>query len=299
MKNRINNNYLTPTRQLRLSASAAAITSVFMACSGAAMAATVTLDGIMDSNDTYDTTTSVLWFNDHEGTQFSSGASPLQTTTVKYGTGTLAGGVDEYFFLFIEAPLAAKNLVWGTGASDAEIALYNQQYSTHHSPLSNDPGSKDYFDYEKATGSEKLVFNGITADPNGKEKKVKKAKKGTQDPAKSTSTNYVDTILGAVGLVDAESSVFYVLDNGICDTDGCAETDRTLSYEFQFEVAQAADWIAFFNDPNSEVNTHLSPERGGSLIPPPPTVPLPATLPLLAAGMFGLTALGRRRRKQS
>ena len=82
---------------------------------GDAEAAVITLDGIKDSSDpAYATIKSVLWFNDHQGTQFCSGCDPLQTIDVQYGTGTLAGGDStEYFFVYMEAPLAAKNLVWG------------------------------------------------------------------------------------------------------------------------------------------------------------------------------------------
>ena len=72
---------------------------------GDAEAAVITLDGIKDSSDPgYATTKSVLWFNDHQGTQFCSGCDPLQTTDVQYGTGTLAGGDStEYFFVYMEA----------------------------------------------------------------------------------------------------------------------------------------------------------------------------------------------------
>ncbi len=242
---------------------------------GDAEAAVITLDGIKDSSDpAYATIKSVLWFNDHQGTQFCSGCDPLQTTDVQYGTGTLAGGDStEYFFVYMEAPLAAKNLVWGDGISDAEIALYNQQFDTHHTPLSNVLGDHDYFDFGKAVGSEKFVFNGITANPRGN-------KDGFDG----------DDVSGA-GLINAVSSFAYVLNNNLCDVDGCDLVDWIMSFEFQFDTSAAAGLIAFFDEPNSEINTHLSPERGGLLAQPEPNedpVPAPGTLALLCLGLLSL-----------
>jgi len=255
-----------------------AITSAYMA-SGTAMADAISLDGIFDGSDpAYSTTKSVLWYNDHHS-QFPKkgepGWSALQTTTVRYGTGTLAGGAtDEYFFLYVEAPLSNKGLVWGTGASDAEIALYNVAYDTHHNPLSNDPTSSDYFDFEKAFGSEKIEFNGIKGNP-----KVNK----------DTNAWEGDEFSGT-GLLDAVSSVDYILDNG-CTTSGCGRTDFAFSYEFQFELSAAAGLISFFDDSDSEIKTHLSPERGGAI-----TVPEPGTLAFFGIGLAAM-GLSRRRKK--
>jgi len=247
-----------------------------------ANALTVKLDGIVDGSDpAYVTSKSVLWYNDHQGTQFPSGGSPLQTTTVQYGTGTKDGGdATQYFFVYVEAPVSNKGLVWGTGASDAEIALYNQQYVTHHSPLSNNPASSEYFDFEKAFGSEKLKFRVNGTDVKG-DPKVKKSDNSFEG----------DTSSGT-GLVDAVSSVTWALANG-CTIDGCDKTDVAFSFEFMFELSAMANLIAFFDDPSSEINTHLSPERGGSLS----VVPLPAALPLYGAGLAVMGFIGWRKKK--
>jgi hypothetical protein len=279
---RQSNSRIHPTRRALTPTAAAVAAAVFLGAISSANASTIDLNGVMGS-DVYETSTSVLWYNDHQGTQFGSGVSALQTTQVSYGTHTLAGGDStDYFFLFVEAPLAAKNLVWGTGASNAELDLYNQQYTTHHSPLNNNnPASSDYFDFEKAVGSEKFVFNGITANP-----KVEKP----------TNAFLGDDVTGP-NLISAVSSISYVISQGICDTDGCAETGRTMSFEFQFDASARAGWIAWLNNSSSEINTHLSPERGGSLTPPPPPpspVPAPGSLPLVA-GFLGWLAFVRRR----
>ncbi|OUR79119.1 hypothetical protein A9Q83_05935 [Alphaproteobacteria bacterium 46_93_T64] len=246
--------------------------------SSSANALTVKLDGIADGSDpAYVTSKSVLWFNDHKFSKFPSGGSPLQTTTVKYGTGTKDGGdATQYFFVYVEAPVSNKGLVWGDKVSIDEIAKYNQQYTTHHDDLSNDPTSKEYFDFEKAFGSEKLMFNGIVGDP---------------DVEKSDNTFKGDKFSGT-GLVDAVSSVTWALANG-CDIDGCGKTSVAFSFEFMFELSAMANLVSFFDNPNSEIITHLSPERGGSLS----VVPLPAALPLYGAGLAVMGFIGWRKKK--
>ena len=61
-------------------------------------------------------------------------------------------------FLFIEAPLVAKNMIWGAGVSAEELALYDDHNThkesngkPHHGPLSG-------IDYNMAVGSEKAIF---------------------------------------------------------------------------------------------------------------------------------------------
>jgi len=276
----------------------------FAAVSGPAMAAPVTLDGLMspaEESGVYTSTADVLWYNDHQNTQFGltspSYLSGLQTMTARYGTGTLLGDAAAvpYFFVYMAVSLAAKNNVWGTGASDADIALYQQQFSHHaNDKLTNDPTKHDtvdisdgkkwkYFDFDKATHSEKIEFDGVTGQLN-------------------TTTDYVDfkgnnktaeTSSGA-GLIATRSSVDYLLLNSLCTTDACGMSLMALSMEFQFDMSERDRLIAFFSADGAMVKTHLSPELGGDLTP----VPLPAAFPLFGTGLGILGFLGWRRRRK-
>jgi len=84
----------------------------------AVQAQSVTLDGFYDANNAsevsaYSTTESVGWRNGHNTANdfWGDGSDPdpanWAQTTIRYGSGTLAGDTSgtTYFFLYVEAPL--------------------------------------------------------------------------------------------------------------------------------------------------------------------------------------------------
>ena len=233
----------------------AVATAVVAAIPATAMAGPITVDGVRDANDDYTNSFIANWTNEHHsaGSQFTDGTDE---TTVFW---ELNAGL---FYLFVEAPLAAKNMIWGAGVTLAELALYDVHNTSlnHHGPLSG-------IDYNKAVGSEKAVFGGM-------EVKLKD-----------------DSVSNGGDVTDNATSRSFLIGNGTCDTTDCAATTTTMSFEFEFDMS-AGDFQSLVSDLSTNgIEFHLSPERGG---PPPTQVPAPATVPLMLFGMLLLAASRRR-----
>ncbi len=239
--------------------------------------ADVSLDGIFDS-DTYSDFQVVTWYNGHrpDDSIYGDFDSQVFDTTIRYGTDFLAGDTSgtEYFFLFVEVPLYAKNMIWDSavdsdnypvantdpsvGLTEDDVSPYRTHHETHH-------GVGDLkLDFGTATGSEKMVF----VDDTGH-------KQFEADLAGDADNDF-----GLIGFLD---SVDYLLDNGLATLDLSLARDRTMSFEFQFELdavinGELLDYIG------NGIEFHLSPERG--------LVPAPGTLAL-----FGFAGLAHRRRR--
>ena len=215
------------------------------------IAATVTVDGVRDGSDSYSNSFDASWTNGHK-TEFSIYADGSDTTTVYYemDSGSL--------FLYMEVPLYAKNMIWGTGATD--VTEYQDHWLTHH-------GGTFVMDYNAATGSEKAVFAG-----------------NAEAKLKDDSTNN----FGGLGLLDSATSRDWVLLNG-CDTTNCAASTVAMSFEFQFDLAIIDEdaFLAAIEDDG--IVFHLSPERRIS------EVPLPAAAWLFGSALLGLGAIKRRK----
>ena len=235
----------------------ALVALVFASTPGSVMAGAITVDGVNDSNDAYTNSFIANWTNEHHnhapdpGSVFTSGTDETTVWWESYGTS---------YYLFIEAPLEAKNMIWGSGVSATELALYDV-HNTHIEPGGSTPhhGPLSGIDHGKATGSEKAIFEGITA-------KLKD-----------------DSVSGATGLVDNATSHSFLDNSGICNDSACAATTTTASFEFEFNLS-TSDFSALLSGiATNGIEFHLSPERGGTT-----SVPEPTTLALLGAGLLGL-----------
>ena len=227
---------------------------------GAALAVPI-VDGITSAGE-YSNSFIANWTNEHHGhgSMFNDGTDE---TTVWWDTGSAS------YFLFIEAPLPVKNMIWGNGVTAEELALYNVHNTHLESDGKNHHDDLTGIDYSKAVGSEKAIFAGIEA-------KLKD-----------------DSVKNASGLVDNATSRSYLLDNLICDMTNCAGLTTTMSFEFEFDLS-SADFQTLPSDIQTNgIEFHLSPERGG----PPIDVPAPATLWLMMSGILMLLATARRRRQ--
>ena len=242
--------------------------------------ATIVLDGVYSSLDTYSHSKEVNWFNGHKGEESIYGDDAK--TIIRYGEDNGS------FYLYVEAPLYAKNMIWQdldwknnyplpntdsiTGLTEADIASYRTHHETHHKP------GDMKLDFGGATGSEKLELfdrNGnmiFTADFAGD----------------------ADNKFGLVqdGFLD---SVDYLFDNGLATEDLSLNRDTKMSFEFKFEGSEYGELLDYIEDPNGSIVAafHLSPERGLSI---PDPVPEPATMLMLAAG---IPLLARRRKKRA
>lgn len=262
-------------------AAAALLALLFM--SGPATAASFTLDGIFDGSPPYSTPMTVSWFNGHKPAPdsiYGDFNDQLGTTMIHYGVGELAGGPSgtDYFFLYVEAPLYAKNMIWedkdwknvypvantdpDVGLTEADVSSYRVHHETHHNP------GDMKLDYGGATGSEKLVLN----DSSG---------------AKQFMANLAGDADETFGLIGFKDSVDFLIDNGLATEALSLERDRKMSFEFQFELDKAKN-DAFLTLFDNGIEFHLSPERG--LTP----TPEPATLLLLSSGLIGIAGFRKK-----
>jgi len=227
----------------------------------------VTLDGIYNSEDVYTNSETVTWFNGHKSDESIYGDFDNQsfTTTIRYGIAELDGDdTTRYFFLHVEAPLIAKNMIWGNNLTEDDLASYRIQHETHHRV-----GDLN-LDFGGATGSEKLIFlNAVGAG----EFEAQLAGGSDSD----------------FGLIEHKDSVDYLIDSGISTLDSSLARDTTMSFEFQFAIdengnSQGEALVALARN---GLEFHLSPERGL-------TVPEPSSSLLI--GLSSLAFLLRRKR---
>ena len=244
----------------------------------ASQAASFTFDGVKDGvggADMYTTTFSANWWNGHDQDNFpKDGSQP--NVNVHYGTGS-DGGSGNFSWLLIEAPLYAKNMVWGDLAE----------------PFEDEYGK--VLDFSGATGSEGVLF-GASDLGDGKDKDTNGAT--WLDLAKD---DFNDNSPWQV--IDYKDSVEYLLGAGSGEClsmnpgENCGAEDRTMS----FEIKLAALDNNGFQQLKSAIETngvafHLSPDRNGTPPPPDmPEVPVPAAFWLFGTALIGFIGYSRRR----
>ncbi len=266
---------------------------VFMVCLATSLASadvvSFDLDGIIDGNDSYSMTKQVRWYNGHDSSTYGTINSTTDTTTVHYGSDA------SNFFVYVEVPIYAKNMIWSrsiaVAGGDPNVELTTDDLDK------NGPYGKDRLDMNGATGSEYMGFGNSGWDV-------------WADLGWASATGTLDGYMpydfgngNPYGFVDFKNSVNYIYDNGLYTgnlkggtylADVLKDTtslnrDMPLSFEFKFDL-DAAKNNAFLALLDTPVNVHLSPDRGLMAA----DVPEPATMSLLALG--GLAALRRRKK---
>ena len=267
-------------------------------------AGSVQVDGIFGGSDHYQNSEEVSWFDGHGSDKSAYGIDDGATTIIRHGTGTLAGDSSgtEYFFLFIEAPLYAKNMIW----ADDDGGVEDGDYATLSA--SDFDGYGKILSYSGANGSEKLQIGTPEVDSKGKVD-MDVALEADLFDDDYTAQNVEDRIEDTIndgsdfGLVGYSDSAIYLLDSGLATDEFSDNKDVTMSFEFQFTVNDTNDLLlGYIRD--GGLSFHLSPERTGlpmTTTPPPSSPPgsaIPSPTAMLAggAGLLGLLARRSRRR---
>lgn len=279
------------------------------------------IDGFLDAVQ-YNNKFEAGWYNGHQQEYSQFKKADLHMTTVYWES------TDDRFYLYLEVPLEAKSMIWGTGVTDEEAELYYRQFSTHHNEtLAEFQSTKT--DFKTMTHSEKVIFgNGPLKDKDGfniydpghkddiGEKDFSgvianlggKWKDGDKDgvpddidgdgiPDRALDVTIGNGYLG-LSLVDYADSVDYVINQELCDYTNCGASDIPMAFEFQFMFDEGLtsdeiqDNIAalILDIKTNELEFHLSAERAAP-------VPEPATMLLLGSGLIGLAVFRRKFKK--
>ncbi|MBT3199940.1 MAG: PEP-CTERM sorting domain-containing protein [Phycisphaerales bacterium] len=244
------------------------------------VSAEVVVDGVYNSLDTYSHSKEINWFNGHSTKTSIYNDQPTTTIYYEYD--------NDNFFLYVEAPLYAKNMIWQNldwkniypvpntdpliGLTEEDVASYRTQHETHHRV------GDMKLDFGGATGSEKMEL----FDRNGN---------------LLFTANLAGDADNAFGLVQDGfmDSVDYLIDNGLATEDLSLNRETPMSFEFKFGRSESNALLGHIEDPNGgiEASFHMSPERGLTM---PEPVPEPATMLMLAAG---IPLLAERRKKRA
>jgi len=238
-----------------------------------------TVDGFLGAGE-YSHSFEAGWYNVHQAAYTKYKAADNLMTTVYWEQDASKSN----FWLYVAAPIEAKNMIWGTGFTAAEALSYYQLWCSPSSGTAALDGSncthhKDGFTtfstsktgYGDMTGSEKVDIGAFTADLAGA----------------------ADAKLNNISVLDYKDSVDYVIASLGCNTTNCDASTTPMAFEFRFGAltdTQRDGLISYVQ--TNKLAFHLSPERGFVS-----AVPEPETYAMLLAGL-GLLGFVARRRKQ-
>lgn len=266
--------------------------------SGAAFASSVNVNGILEAGEylggTSHGTKTITWYNDHEST-YGEPSNNLHWE--------ISGApADVMLNVFFEVPGEARRMIWdnacnyapgntiaGAGCTNLSTALQSKGLTEGEvgdvldAYADNHHGNIE-FTFDTQTGSEIFELQDSNDDPVFR-----------VDWEVALSGEKESQIFGA-NYVDHASSLEWVLANG-CNTTFCDAWATTASIEVKWSFTTQAMAESFL-DELSRMRLHLSDEARGLpvLTNTPSSVPLPATLPLLLAGVAGFGLVSRRKR---
>ncbi len=293
----------------------------FLALSGLASATTVTVDGILSSDEyiggVEHGSKSLSWYNNHHsiyglgmnnGNDFKNDLVwEINKTNDLYSLN-----------LFFEVPTYARRMVWETGVDyngdnwDSQWQLdptYVEAYLTgakDEQPNGDTHHDNIKMDFETQTGSEYFQLNGIPKDNPGLKiewvNKIKndKGKKGKKDKKDTYEINRDMDFAGDNFIF--KTSLAYLFDEGLCNTGLCQQYAMTAAIEMMWkETFNSLQDAKNFKNSISSMELHLSDEARGLpdiTNPNPNPVPEPSTMVLLGFGILGLAGYSRKKHQK-
>lgn len=229
--------------------------------------AQIIFDGVSDG-DSYSNSAKVSWYNAHK-TEFS-----VYKPESSYVTSVLYGVSGGFSYLFVEAPIFAKNMIWdnsGLNLTESDLSPYRGHHDSHHDP------EKLKLNYKTAVESEKVAFTG-------------------DDIFNLTGKSKTD-LFDDYGLVAFKSSLDFLLDNNLADDELSLNRDRTMSFEFKFNANFNELEALVSNIQEEGIEFHLSDERRGTPVINTP-VPEPSTYLMLSSFLGIIMVITYRRKKR-